>query len=399
MNRSAKDGARSSPHYGGEDILIHPSQQGAYISNKEALVFNKIMPREEIMNQPLMPVLSGETLKGRRFEWIVGSQEMKLPGESGGNFSIGYKVTRKGDNLECFLKAFDFYRAFRSQNFADELNVLTEQFIFERDILEECRNSDRVVTAIDDGEFQPENQVVRIPFLIFELGVGDIRRHLNTIERIFPWKVRAFHHIATGVLQIHRKKIAHQDLKPSNAVVFLEHTKIADFGQASRQGVTGPWDHARFPGDGNYKPPEFSYGMTYGDFVRRRLGADVYMLGALAIFLFTGIHLNAIVKTHLAAEYQPENWKDSYDKVLPYYRDAFYKALADVRAVLPNDKVSEELVHIFTWLCEPDPMNRGYAKMGTIEPPEFSLDRLVTQLDVLVAKADIEARKAGKGTN
>ena len=28
MNRSAKDGARSSLHYGGEGIFIHPSYQG-----------------------------------------------------------------------------------------------------------------------------------------------------------------------------------------------------------------------------------------------------------------------------------------------------------------------------------------------------------------------------------
>ena len=28
MNRSAKGGARSSPHYGGEGILIHPPYQG-----------------------------------------------------------------------------------------------------------------------------------------------------------------------------------------------------------------------------------------------------------------------------------------------------------------------------------------------------------------------------------
>lgn len=27
-NRSAKDGTRSSPHYGGEGVLIHPSNQG-----------------------------------------------------------------------------------------------------------------------------------------------------------------------------------------------------------------------------------------------------------------------------------------------------------------------------------------------------------------------------------
>jgi hypothetical protein len=28
MNRSAKGGSRSSPHYGGEGVLIHPPHQG-----------------------------------------------------------------------------------------------------------------------------------------------------------------------------------------------------------------------------------------------------------------------------------------------------------------------------------------------------------------------------------
>jgi hypothetical protein len=28
MNRSAKDGVRSSLHYGGEGVLVHPSHQG-----------------------------------------------------------------------------------------------------------------------------------------------------------------------------------------------------------------------------------------------------------------------------------------------------------------------------------------------------------------------------------
>ena len=28
MNRSAKDGVRSSLHYGGEGVLVHPSYQG-----------------------------------------------------------------------------------------------------------------------------------------------------------------------------------------------------------------------------------------------------------------------------------------------------------------------------------------------------------------------------------
>jgi hypothetical protein len=79
------------------------------------------------------------------------------------------------------------------------------------------------------------------------------------------------------------------------------------------------------------------------------------MLGAVAIFMFTGLHLNAIVKENLPEEYQPENWADGYDKVLVYYRNAHDKAMDQVRAEIPDNKVGEELAHILTWLCEPIP--------------------------------------------
>ena len=45
------------------------------------------------------------------------------------------------------------------------------------------------------------------------------------------------HHIATGLFQLHSAAVAHQDLKPSNVLVF-DHSisKVADLGSASVKG-------------------------------------------------------------------------------------------------------------------------------------------------------------------
>ena len=347
----------------------------------------------------LMPDLTGVELDGG---WIVGEKDEKRPGESGRTFSVCYKVTHKDNGDAYFLKAFDFYTPLANSNpqtFGVQLQQMINAFVFEEALLRECRGSDRVVTAVASGQYRPNGQIVPVPYLIFELGAGDIRRHLGTNELPIAWKVRAFHHIATGVLQVHGKDVAHQDLKPSNAVVFKTHTGVADLGRASKKDVDGPWDGLHFPGDPNYMPPEFQYGYSLPDFDRRRQGADVYMLGALGVFLFTGIALNAIVREALSSEYHPGNWNDPYEKVLDYYREAFYKALDRIRAQLPPGNLGDELLHIFTWLCDPNPVERGYIHMGEVKPAEFSLNKLVTKLDQLAVQADIEARKNGEGTS
>jgi len=340
-----------------------------------------------------MPDLMGVELNGR---WIVGERDMKRPGESGRNFCLCYTVTEKGHSEQpYFLKALDFYRPLaNSKNIVADLLPLLERFHFEQRVLDACKGSDRVVTAIDSGQYTPPGEKIPIPFLVFELGTGDMNRHLASNAVDFTWKIQAFHHIATAIRYIHGRDIAHQDLKPSNVVVFQKHSSVADFGRASWKGVAGPFDHEVFPGDPSYMPPEFRYGWTVESFERRRFGADVYMLGAMGVFLFTGLHLNVIVEANLADEYKPSRWKEDYQKVLVYYRDAFYRALDDIKARLPANNVSEELTHIFTWLCEPDPMKRGFIRFGKVEPTDYSLDRLVSRLDYLIGESIVLARVA-----
>jgi hypothetical protein len=49
---------------------------------------------------------------------------------------------------------------------------------------------------------------------------------------------------------------------------------------------------------------------------------DLYQLGSLLLFLFTGVATTPALGTYLLIDQYPQNWRDSYDDVLPYPRSA-----------------------------------------------------------------------------
>ena len=98
---------------------------------------------------------------------------------------------------------------------------------------------DRVVRALDSGSItvDPSIPFTNVPYLIFEAADADIRLHLDTSSAsTIAWRLRALHHIATGLKQLHGADIAHQDIKPSNILVFVLESlstvsKVADLCQ------------------------------------------------------------------------------------------------------------------------------------------------------------------------
>jgi serine/threonine protein kinase len=111
---------------------------------------------------------------------------------------------------------------------------MTAAYLFECAVLKRCgeRNLDRVVRAITSGTItinEPSANGV-VEYLIFELADGDVRSHLRfSADFDLAWRLRCLHHIATGLKQLHGCGIAHQDLKPSNVLVFAGTTsKLSD---------------------------------------------------------------------------------------------------------------------------------------------------------------------------
>jgi serine/threonine protein kinase len=325
--------------------------------------------------------------------WKVVARVPRKPGMTGGCFSEGYLVENV-DGRTGFLKALDFSGAMRSEDPSSDLEALTAAFNFERNLLAKCRECrmTRVVLAVDDGtvEVDPSSPVGRVQYLILERADGDVRSYVQTSEQFdLAWRLRALHHIATGLTQLHSQGIAHQDLKPSNVMVFRgTYSKIGDLGRASARGFLPPHEREEIAGDPSYAPPELLYHHIPADWSERRLGCDAYLLGSMIVFLFTGVSMNAALAQRLHPSHYPADWAGKFEDVLPFLRDAFARAIDDIESCIPVS-VQGELLPAVRQLCDPDPLRRGHPKLLGRRAGRFSLERYVSLLDLLAKKAEL----------
>jgi serine/threonine protein kinase len=290
----------------------------------------------------------------------------------------------------------DYVAAFQQPNTAEVLEAMTNAYLFEKKVCEKCNNHylKRVVHAIESGYIQaePTQPFSRVEYLIFELADGDIRAHLDAQKHFdVAFALRTLHHVATGLEQLHRAQIAHQDLKPSNVLTFGKGvgSKISDFGRAWSKDFRAPHDNYPIAGDQAYAPPELLFGDIATEVNKRRYGCDAYHLGSLVVFLFARVHTNALIGKYLAPGHQPYAWGGNYSAVLPYVQAAFGQALEEFRSLIP-DYIKIDLPEIVTQLCEPDPSKRGHPLNRQGHMNQFGLDRYVSKFDLLATRAELK---------
>ena len=338
--------------------------------------------------------LEGMTLQSG---WRVVKHIEDHPGKSGGCFSCSYIVEK--DGRQAFLKALDYTQAetiakHSGIDVLTALQLLIEAYNFERNLLKDCatKRMDRVVVALEDGSIRVEDGVFGTVFyLILEPADGDIRRHLAIAGKLeLAWVLRSLHHIATGLYQLHSASVAHQDIKPSNVVVFgSEVSKLTDLGSASVKGVASPRDNFAFAGDGTYAPPELLYGYTDPEWNRRRQACDVYHFGSMIVFFFCGIGMTAMIFKHMAAEHYPPLWGGTYAQILPEVRDAFGLALQEIAQNISGPQLRVALRNTISQLCDPDPLLRGHPSNRTGATNQYSLERYVSLFNTLAQRAQI----------
>lgn len=339
--------------------------------------------------------LEGLSLKN---DWKVIKLVVRSEDATGGMFSCSYLVEKAGKHF--FLKAFDFSRASEAADLAEALLHLTTAYLYERDILLYCkqRKLRRVVHAVDHGEVRvPGFPGVngRVLYLIFDLADGNLRQQVSVDARLDTMSsIRALKEVAAAMRQVHGVRIAHQDTKPSNVLKFGPSFRLADFGRASRDGYPALHDHLAVAGDQTYAPPEQLYDMREPDFATRRFGCDLYMLGNLAAFLFTGVNVTAALFDRLEPEFQPGNWNDSYAKVLPHLVMAFSQVITDIRGAIDPD-VANEIVPIIQELCTPDVKQRG-CPVGLVRGTQYSLERYDSRLNLISQRVEWRVRAGRK---
>lgn len=341
-----------------------------------------------------------ENLEGYLLDngWRISERIRRDLNATGGGFSINYWA-ENASKERAFCKVLNIHWILQA-NFVENdpvgaLQTATRLYQFERDLARTCLRMSNVVSAVGDGQFYREGYIQGLVcYILFECAEADIRAALDIGETLdVAAKLRSLHNLANGLQQLHQRGISHQDVKPSNTLVFPPDatgsrvTKVGDLGRATQLGNPMPHDEYDVAGDPNYGPPEGLYGDLPAGFGPRRQACDLYQLGSMICFVFTGYTINAQLQAQLNPGHSWQNFRGNYESVLPYVRDAFDHALEVVARDLPKE-ISSDLLVMIKYLCDPDPLLRSHPRDRSSANP-YSLERTVSHLDLLVRRASL----------
>lgn len=336
--------------------------------------------------------LSGLVLKDG---WTVG-EPIAPSGRSGGRFSIHYNVTNS-DGTRAFLKALDVRSLFGdlTVDFAEKMKELGTLYTFERDMLNKCEHMTRVVTSLSHGQaIVPNSLLGPVPYFIFDMASGDVRAGLATLgpKADVAWKLRSLHQVTVGLEQMHRRFLAHQDVKPANILVFTDGCRVGDLGRVSERGVACPHDGEASAGESLYSPPEIRYGYLAPEWETRRFGCDLYLLGSMVVYLFTQLTVNVLLYQDLEESFHWLHWGGDYKTVVPYLQDGFVTALEEFQRHIPDAALASELRTVVAELCNPDVDLRGLPPVRRRGRSRFSLEQYISKFNLLARHAELRLK-------
>jgi serine/threonine protein kinase len=254
----------------------------------------------------------------------------------------------------------------------------------------------KVAFVIDAGEeIVPDFTINIVPYLIFDLADGDVRNKIEFSDRLdFAWKLYSLHDIAVGLQQLHKVNVSHQDLKPSNILVFRQESKLGDLGRSMCKDMDSPYNKQPYTGDLNYAPPEMMYGYYDSDWNKRVFATDCYLLGSMIVFYFSGISMSALLIKHLPENLHFIAWRGTFAEIKPYLVEAFSKAIAEFKENIDEKYFKDEISMMLEQLCFPFPEKRGHPKNVALKyGSNFDLERFITKLDLLTRRAELKIKR------
>lgn len=349
---------------------------------------------------PLNPsVLIGQSLNDG---WVIDRHQTPYDGATGARHSLCYIALRdiagKDEKEEAFVKALDPSIDPNKADPLPDLKYKVDVFLYERDLVEKCQihHMSKIVRAIDHGQLSVNGYQNPVFYILFELADSDLRKQTEIDQRFdLAFQFRVLQRTATGLQQLHAAHISHQDLKPSNVLVFKnDDTKLADLGHARDKTKPRPGVDNPIAGDPTYAPPEQIYGFKPDNWAVRRLAGDLYHLGSLVVYLLTGVGATTGIQNHLKPEHQCGNWSGTnYDEILPYLRDATDAIIEEAIESVPQE-FKERLASLLVILLEPDPLLRNHPRNRAGSGALYGLERFVSGFNLLAKKAEHSLKEA-----
>jgi len=337
--------------------------------------------------------LTGTTLQGL---WRVTARKKIGKGGTGQTTSCCYEGLGP-DGHAVFIKAFDI-KAMLLEDDTEGVRRVLNEFQHEVEALKYCaeRKLSRVTRFLAKGVVPVDGEPIN--YLVTEYAPqGSVREHLVpgdesicSVKRLYMLR-----DVAASLAQLHGVNIAHQDVKPSNAVCWPDgRVKLTDLGSSSRAGIpeAPPHDGDFIAGQDCYAPYELLY-RDVRAWNARRLGCDLFLLGGLVFTTFTGIPLTLHVIQNLDESLRPANFGKEYREVLPDILDSHRQIVGDFMTELAPPLIRDELIQTINCLCHPDPAKRGHPKNVLSSRSQFSLEQYISAFNRMARTLEVNVHR------
>ena len=337
--------------------------------------------------------LVGETLLD---VWLVKQRIRHDDGLSGSSRSACYRaVSPKGEI--AFVKAFDFRRQ-EMEGDTDFLEKMVREYNYERNVHYFCRDQgvSRVTRIYGAGKIIVDGEAVH--FIVCEWADKCLREQQPPGDTavLISDRFAALKDAAAALAQLHHAGVAHQDVKPSNAVCSaLGMVKLTDLGSSSCERIDAPPHDLEFlVGQPNYAPYELLYEYPPSSWRGRRFGCDLFLLGNLCFTSFVGGSLSYLALHTLPVQLRHTEFAGDYSEVVPHLIEAHELIIPTMLQGSVPQSLLNETVQLVTCLCHPDPARRGHSKNIQFKNNQFGLERVISKFELLAKRAKVLHRVA-----